>query len=225
MPPSCFPGTEFEGLLEEDRLVLDGRAIDTDAQVGRPNPSRNSNPAAAICRQPLKWTPMNRLYLESRYYCSMAKYQRFEERKHYGAMLDAPALHARLLVGAGSPGIERARREELRKLLICLEADAAIRIVVDDETDSGLSGVRSPIPRETARSMWMAPRRLDVRCGNADRHHLRLWVLTSRPAVCLARLAVVESQQSEREIPTLWRPAILPANVSPRSPRPVMVGR
>ena len=75
----------------------------------------------------------------------MAKYQRFEERKLHGAMLDARALHARLLVGAGSPGIERARREELRKLLICLETDAAIRIVVDDETDSGLSGVKSDV--------------------------------------------------------------------------------
>jgi hypothetical protein len=85
----------------------------------------------------------DRLYLESRYYCSMAKYQSFEERKLHEAMTDARELHARLLVGAASPGIERARREELRKLLICLEADAAVRIVINDETDSDRSGVKS----------------------------------------------------------------------------------
>lgn len=57
---------------------------------------------------------------------------------------------------------------------------------------------------------------LDVRCGNADGPHRRSWVLTSRPVVGLARLAVVESQQSERKMPTPRPPAIA-------FPRPLLI--
>src|SRR5882724_4793028 len=62
----------------------------------------------------------------------------------------------------------------------------------------------------------MAPRLRDVRCGNADCHHRRSWILTSRPVVGLARLIVVESRQSEREMPTLRPPAIA-------VPRPLLI--
>jgi putative transposase len=35
VPPTFFPGTDLEALLEDDTLVLDGRALDADVHVGR----------------------------------------------------------------------------------------------------------------------------------------------------------------------------------------------
>lgn len=73
----------------------------------------------------------DRLYIESRYYLNLARYQSFDFEKVREAMEDARELHEKLLSVHSPANLEQARREELRKLSTCLEADAAARMVLD----------------------------------------------------------------------------------------------
>jgi hypothetical protein len=72
----------------------------------------------------------DRLYLESRYYLNLAKFQTFTSDKLQEAMEDARDLHVKLLPAAEPSSHEQMRRDELRRLCLCLEVDAGVRILL-----------------------------------------------------------------------------------------------